>query len=189
MDVPALIRDYGYGAVLFASMLEGEMVQVSAGIAARAGLLQWQLALLAGTVGVFLATQTWFLGGHFAGAKILERRPQLQPRVDRARELLDRYGTWLFMGYRFMYGLRTVVPLAIGMSGVHPVRFALIDALSWLAWFAVLSSIGFYAGEAALDALGAAMAWATWFPLVLVAALAGWLLVRMARRRWPQSEV
>jgi membrane protein DedA with SNARE-associated domain len=183
MDVPSLIRDYGYGAVLFASMLEGEMVQVTAGVAARAGLLEWQLALLAGTVGVFLATQTWFLSGHYAGPRILKQRPQLQPGVERARALLDRYGTWLFVGYRFLYGLRTVIPLAIGMSGVHPAKFALIDALSWLAWFAVLSSIGFYLGETAIDGAVAASAWAAWLPLALIIAGVSWGALRWARAR------
>ena len=29
MDITGLVRDYGYGAVLFASMLEGEMKEVA----------------------------------------------------------------------------------------------------------------------------------------------------------------
>ena len=182
MDITGLVRDYGYGAVLLASMLEGEMVQVSAGVAARAGLLQWHLALLAGTVGVFLATQAWFVGGRLAGSRILQRRPELEPKVERARELLDRYGAWLFVGYRFLYGLRTVVPMAIGMSGVSPARFVVIDAVCWLLWFTVLSSAGFYFGEEALAGLDLLVQRSAWLPLVIVAALAGGLAWRWARR-------
>jgi membrane protein DedA with SNARE-associated domain len=171
----AWLADYGYLAVFFAGAAEGELVQVTAGISARAGLLEWHWAWLAGSLGTFLSTSVWFLSGHYAGDRILERRPDLADRVARAADLLDRHGMWLFVFYRFLYGLRTVIPLAIGASGVAPAKFLVVDLLSWLAWFGVVSSVGYYVGDTAL-------VWLEWLfasqqyavPFVLVIAVGFW---------------
>ena len=183
MDIDTLIQDYGYAAVFFASMMEGEMVQLSGGIAVRAGLLQWPWVVLVGALGTFLATQVWFLGGKYASDRVLKARPTLAPRVERARALLDRYGILLFVFYRFLYGLRTVVPLAIGMSGVSTARFMVIDALSWLVWFTAMSVLGYLLGEQAI----AAFQWASSSPYTLlgmlsVLALGGLVLWARGRR-------
>jgi membrane protein DedA with SNARE-associated domain len=184
MDVEALIQEHGYLAIFFASMMEGEMVQVSGGIAARAGLLQWHWAVLIGALGTFLATQPWFFAGRYASDRLLRYKPGLEPRVEQARALLERHGVLLFVFYRFMYGLRTVVPLALGMSGVSPVRFMVVDALSWLLWFSVVASLGFYMGDRAMQGLQWVLANPAVLPVVLVAILfVGWLTSRVRASR------
>ncbi|MFT4625925.1 MAG: membrane protein DedA with SNARE-associated domain [Myxococcota bacterium] len=183
MDVGALIEEYGYLAIFLASMVEGEVVQASAGIAARAGLIDWRLGVLAGAAGCFSATQTYFWFGRLAAERILAKRPTLAPQVERVRGLLSRYGIALFVFYRFMYGLRTVTPLALGMSGVGPARFAVVDGLSWLVWFAVVSSLGFTMGEVVLEWVAWGTAYAAALPLLLVGGGLLWLTVRWWRSR------
>ena len=52
------------------------------------------------------------------------------------------------LGFRFVYGLRTVMPVAIGISGYPPLRFLLLNALSAIIWAIVLGTASFHLGSA-----------------------------------------
>ncbi|GEM_PF-2500139 len=51
--------------------------------------------------------------------------------------MLQRHPVPLILGLRFLYGLRTVGPLAIGMSGIPPWLFLALGALLWSVAVAV----------------------------------------------------
>jgi len=63
-----------------------------------------------------------------------------------------RHQIWLLLSFRFVYGLRTVVPFAVGTSEVPAARFMLLNAVGGAVWALVVSAAGYYFG-AALEAL------------------------------------
>jgi membrane protein DedA with SNARE-associated domain len=61
---------------------------------------------------------------------------------------LRRYPDIWVLGFRFVYGLRTVMPVAIGISGYPPLRFLLLNAVSAAIWAIALGSAAFHLGSA-----------------------------------------
>ena len=59
----------------------------------------------------------YFFIGRLKGKTFLHRRPSWETKVERVLNLFDRYRTLVVLGFRFMYGLRTVTPFAFGLSG------------------------------------------------------------------------
>jgi membrane protein DedA with SNARE-associated domain len=178
------IESYGVWAVLIGGCFEGELVNLLGGIGARAGVLPWPWVILAGWFGTFAATQVWFLAGKYAGDWVLERRPHYQAKVERAKGVMDRHGIWVFVFYRFLYGLRTITPFAIGMSGVSTAKFMIIDGAVWLVWLGALSTMGYLMGDVALGYLDVIYAYQKWFVGVFVLLVAGiWLFRRFRAKR------
>ena len=64
-------------------------------------------------------------------------------RIEKVESLLRRHHRLVIAGFRFVYGLRTVAPLAIGMSDVKSSRFILFNALGALAWSLTIGCFGF----------------------------------------------
>jgi len=147
-----LIAHYGYLALLFGTFLEGETIVVVAGFAAHQGYLKLGWVMLAAFIGSLSGDQFYFFVGRLKGRPFLERRRAWQPQVKKVERLLDRYGTWLVVGFRFMYGLRTVTPFVIGLSGFRSSRFFVLNAIGALVWSILVGSLGFLFG-AALEAL------------------------------------
>jgi membrane protein DedA with SNARE-associated domain len=75
---------------------------------AHRGYLSLPLVILIGFVTTFASDQFFFWLGHTRGNQFLEKKPAWKPNVEKARSLLGRNTTLLFIGFRFMYGLRTV---------------------------------------------------------------------------------
>ncbi len=184
MDLASLIQNWGYPAVFAGSLIEGETILALAAVAAHRGYLSLPWVIAVAAAGGFLGDQIYFLVGRFAGARVLAHWPALQPGAERVRQLLDRYDAPLILGVRFLYGLRTVGPIAIGMSRVHWLRFAALNLAGAIVWAALIAGIGYALGEALTRVLGDLKRVEEWvFGAILVGGLAlvAWLRHRGRR--------
>ncbi|MGH8738786.1 MAG: DedA family protein, partial [Burkholderiales bacterium] len=80
-------------------------------------------------------------------------------------------------------GLRTVGPIAIGMSPVPWPRFAALDLVAAMVWAAAVASIGYVFGEALQVWLGSLKHIEHALALVLIAAGAALWWFRMRKPR------
>ena len=147
MTFSGLFADYGYVALFVGSLLEGETLLILAGFAAHQGYLQLHWVIVIALLGGFLGDQFYFWLGRGRGAWVLSRFPRLAPVFRRATVLIERYHEVLIVAIRFMYGLRTVGPLAFGMSAVPAWRFVLFNALGATIWAVGIGGAGYLFGQ------------------------------------------
>ena len=154
MTIEALIIAYGYPLVAVGTFLEGETILVIAGFAAHLGYLQLPGVITAAFVGSLLGDQlAFFLGRHY-GMDYLKKKPSWEPRLERVNRMTEDYRTLVILGFRFLYGLRNVIPFAIGMSPISVPRFVLYNSLGALVWAAVVGTAGYLFGYAVESVLG-----------------------------------
>jgi len=182
MNIESLIAAYGLPAVGIGAVIEGETVVMVGGAMARRGLLDRDWLILAAASGSFLGDQTWFFLG---------RRWRDLPRLRalaasrgfaKARRVFDRQPGLFVFGFRFAYGLRTVSPIAIGMTDYPAGRFMAINALASLIWAWLFVSLGGILGQAFTALLGPLEAHEHLLA-VLAAAAAGAAVLHLLVRR------
>jgi len=71
---------------------------------AHRGYLDLRLVIMIGFLVTFASDQFFFWMGRTKGNQFLDKRPAWKPNVERAKSLLHRNTTFLFIGFRFMYG-------------------------------------------------------------------------------------
>ena len=148
MALEALIARYGLWAILAGAGVEGEAVVVTGGILAHRGLLPvWGVAIAA-AVGSCAVDQLWFLAGRYFRDRRRVRAITAKPAFQRALAMLERYPTSFIFGFRFVYGLRTVSPIAIGASTIPARRFVPLNIAAAAVWGPLLTWIGFTFGKA-----------------------------------------
>ncbi len=152
MSVNAIIAQYGYLALFVGVFFEGETVLVVASFAAHQGYLKLQWVILTAFLGSFAGDEFYFFLGRLKGRAYLRNRPLWQLRVAKVQGLLERYHRLIIVGFRFLSGLRTVIPLSLGMSEVKVSHFIFLNILGALTWSLVIGLSGFLFG-AALDVL------------------------------------
>ncbi len=143
----AFIAHWGYVAILFGTVLEGEAVLVAAGAMAHHGLLSLHWVITAAFVGSVLGDQAWFLAGRRYGKPFMTKRPKLAERAGVVQTWLDKYGAFYLIGFRFMYGLRTVTPLLLGATGFSERRFLLFNVIGAALWAMAFGEVGYGLGE------------------------------------------
>jgi len=141
-----LIRQYGYAALFLGVLLEGEWAVLLACLAVKAGYLK--------LLGVFgIAFSATYLGTEFAfgiacWAKDVVFRwfPQLERKIDSLSLVSHKFAPMLVIGYRFLYGIRAVVPFGLGISKIPFWQFSGWNLAGALLWTAVVTTAGYFLG-------------------------------------------
>lgn len=147
MNLEAFITHFGYPALILGLLLEGETVLILAAFMAHRGYLDLPFVIAIGGLVAFASDQFFFWLGRTQGNVFLAKRPAWQPHVEKAMSLLGRNTTLLFLGIRFMYGLRTVLPFVIGMSKLDPKKFTLLDLIGAFIWALTFGLAGHFIGH------------------------------------------
>jgi membrane protein DedA with SNARE-associated domain len=148
MSLHEFLAEYGYLAVFAGALLEGEVVLVLAGFVAHQGYLQLPIVMAVAFCGGTLGDQCFYFLGRRWGEALLGRLPaRFESKADLVNRLLLRYHAWVIVLIRFMYGLRTIGPIVIGMSDVPPPRFLRFNLLGAAIWAVLVAGIGFLFGH------------------------------------------
>lgn len=167
-----LMKEYGYIILFLWSMLEGEMGLVMAGLLTHTGDMNLFWAIFVAGLGGFAGDQVYFYIGRFNKRYVYKKLIGQRRKLAFAHMLLKRHGWPIIFVQRYMYGLRTVIPISIGLTRYDAKTFAFINLISAWCWAAITIVPVWYFGEQILVVIKWAKAhW--YFALPVAAILAG----------------
>ena len=186
MTLEALIAAYGYPAIAAGAFFEGETMLILGGFAAHQGYLSLPAVLGCAYLATVATDQFYFSLGRLKGLAALERRPRWKAKSEKVVALIRRHQTPLAIFFRFLYGMRAIVPFALGATGSPRLRFLALDLLGSAAWVAAYGALGYLFGRTAQLVLGDVRRYeADGFAAILALGLLVWLLSRRRLRRPP----
>lgn len=147
MSLEALISTYGYAAIAAGSFLEGETVVILGGFAAHRGYLELPWVIAFAFAGTFFGDQLYYHLGRTRGKVLLEKRPDWKSKSEKVFQLLDKHRTWFILGFRFLYGLRTITPFLIGISEIPRSRFIILNMFGAFVWAFTVGILGYFLGN------------------------------------------
>ncbi len=150
----SLLTSYGYPILIVGTFFEGETVMILAGVAAHIGYLSLEWVILCGFCGTFFGDQLYFILGRRHGKSMLAKHPAWQAPANKVMEKLERHKNLLILSFRFLYGIRTVTPFVIGMSGVSYLRYTSLSLIGAGIWATSIGAAGYYFGQAVEAVLG-----------------------------------
>jgi membrane protein DedA with SNARE-associated domain len=188
------LQEFGYLALFLGTFFEGETVLVLAGFLAFRGYMDIKLVMAVAFLGSYAGDQLWYFLGRRHGRKLLARKPRWQTMGDRALDHIRRHPDLWVLSFRFVYGLRTVMPVAIGLSGYPPGRYLLLNGLGALIWSAALGMAAYHFGALLEGLLGNVKRYELWvLGALVVLGAALWITrrykaARVARKAAQESE-
>lgn len=150
------MKEFGYVILFIWSMLEGESGLIMAGLFSHTGDMNIFISIFVAGLGGFAGDQVYFYIGRFNKRYVYRKLRGQRRKLALAHLLLKKYGWPIIFAQRYMYGLRTIIPISIGLTRYDAKTFALINLFSawcWAtvtifpAWFLVMKSSSFYIGQ------------------------------------------
>ena len=154
MSLEQLVTAYGYAAVGIGCFFEGEAILIVGGFAAHRGYLELPWVIVNAFIGTLASDQIFYFIGRIKGPRVLEKRPAWKAKSEKVFPLLRKHQNLLIIGFRFIYGFRTVTPFLIGASRIEPGRYAILNIVGAALWAVVIGVLGYlfgYALEALVD--------------------------------------
>ena len=129
-----LLRKYGY-IILFAwGMLEGEAGLIMAGLLSHTGDMNLYIAIFVAGLGGFAGDQVYFYIGRFNKDYVYKKFKGQRRKFAFAHLLLKKHGWPIIFVQRYMYGMRTIIPISIGLTRYDAKMFAFINLISAWCW-------------------------------------------------------
>jgi len=147
------LKEYGYIVLFVWSMAEGETGLIMAGILSHTGDMNVPMSILVAGLGGFVGDQIWYYVGRYNKSYVHKEFEQHRRKFAKARLLLRKYGIWLIFVQRFIYGMRTIIPIAIGVSGYDKKKFAIVNFFSAFVWASITIIPAYIYGEELLELL------------------------------------
>jgi membrane protein DedA with SNARE-associated domain len=191
--ITGLMNTLGYAGIALLMFLENifppvpsEIVMPLAGFTAAQGGLSLVGVILAGAAGSLAGALAWYYAGKIYGA---ERMRDFADRygcwitvspedIDRATNWFNRHGRSAVLIGRLVPGVRTLISVPAGISGMGLFPFLLYSTIGTVGWTALLAICGYILrGQ-----WSAVESYISPVSTILFAALALWFVIRFVRQ-------
>ena len=142
-----LVPTYGYFAVAIGIIFQAETTLLSSGYLAYLGTLRLEVIII---IAVFLSTlsgQIYFTLSRYGVKTRIMKFIDRADKIDRALKLVEKFKLPLLLFSRFLYGFRTLIHIAYGLTDVKLIEYSIFNFLGALLWATTLSMIGFLLGN------------------------------------------
>ncbi|MBC8024908.1 MAG: DedA family protein [Steroidobacteraceae bacterium] len=168
MDLAALLQTYGYPLLFLGVFAEGESLLLLAAYLAQRGYLDPYAVAATAFVAAVCGDQFLFHLGRRRGIVLLNRFPRLRDKVGGALARVERHQTKFVLSMRFLWGLRTALPIALGLTTMSALRYLWLDLISAAVWSVTVSFVGFTAGRVVMRAVEDLHRYEKWIALALL---------------------
>ena len=181
--IDTLLR-YGY-VILFVYSLGGGMVGIlAAGVLSSLGKMELQWCILVAFVANALGSTLLYMMGKYGKKDLMSYFKKHRRKLALAMLKMKQYGTTLLFIQKFVYGLKTFIPIAAALAKYDFKKFLIVNTLASLLWAGILGYVAFsfgYLVEKIFEEFGR-YSYATPLFLVVLVALIWFYLVRFSKK-------
>jgi membrane protein DedA with SNARE-associated domain len=168
------------------AFLEGETFVIFAGAAAAQGSLNIYHLIFFAWIGSFCGDQTYFFLGRKFGKKLITKFPKLQPGSEKVSKLIQKYDIAFILTYRYLYGLRNVASVCMGISNLEWRKFMFWNFIAAFIWANSFAWAGYIFGEVLDKVLGDTIEGIMIGLVVLVAII---LIAKYVHKKFEQAKM
>lgn len=145
-----IIKDWGYLALFLYSFGGGFVGLVVAGVLSYAGDLNIVVSMIVAGTSNFIGDQFLFYMARTNKAYANDTMKKYGRKVALAHLLMRRYGSPVVFLQKYIYGIKTLIPLAMGLTKYSFKKFTVYNAFAAAVWAIVVGYISFLMGEVIL---------------------------------------
>ncbi|ADV46238.1 DedA family protein [Nitratifractor salsuginis DSM 16511] len=147
-----VLMKYGYVALFIWSIMEGEIgLMLTGWLISQGEVFTFDKAYLVAIAGAFIGDNAVFLFGRLFEKKALHWLEKRPGRREQVVAWFQKWGSWLIVFERFIYGTHIPALLTVSMSGYSYMKFLFYDIIGILLWAAAFLSIGYFFGQQAIE--------------------------------------
>lgn len=184
MDFGSL-ETWGYLAVAFFSFGGSLFIVAAAGVFSFMGHMDLTTALVIATVANFMGDNFLFYLGKYQKKEIQPYFAKHKRKIALATLIMRKYGVLAIFVQKFLYGVKTIVPLSMALAKYDFKKFAFFNVFASIIFVLTIGLSSYYASESIIVFFSVIKEHPWIAPLVLFSIIGGiWFIMgRMTRKR------
>lgn len=183
-DTFSNLATYGYIGLFLYSLGGGFVAIIAAGVMSFMGkmdlTLSISIAFIANALGDFLL----FYMARYQKGIMMEGLRKHRRKLALAHIMMKKNGSWIILIQKFVYGIKTLIPIAIGLTKYDFKRFAILNILSAGIW-ALVFGLGSYYSGSFLMSIAEGITQKPWIAPIILVVFGGalWLYMTQATKK------
>ncbi len=178
------LETYGYIGLFLYSLGGGFVALLGAGVLSYMGKMDlatsMAIAFVANAIGDILLVYL----ARYQKSMMMEGVSKHRRKLALAHIYMKKYGSWIILIQKFIYGIKTLIPIAIGLTKYDFKKFIVLNIGSSAIWVFIVGFGSYYSGSI-LVKLAESIGNKPWIaPIILVVFGGGlWLYMEMATKK------
>jgi membrane protein DedA with SNARE-associated domain len=150
-DMLKNLATYGYLVLFLYSLGGGLLALIGAGVLSFMGKMDIGMSIGIAFIANVIGDTLLFYMSRYHKSEMMEYLKQHKRKLAFSHLLMKRHGSWIIVMKKFIYGLKTLVPLAIGLSKYGFWKFTTYNILGALIWAVVVGGGSYLFGGALIE--------------------------------------
>ena len=153
-DTFSNLATYGYIGLFLYSLGGGFVALVGAGVLSFMGKMDLTLVIAIAFIANALGDVMLFYMARYQKSMMMEGLKQHRRKLALAHIMMKKNGNWIILIQKFVYGIKTLIPIAIGLTKYDFKKFAILNVGSSAIWALVFGFGSYYSGDALVKFAG-----------------------------------
>ncbi len=183
-DIINSLSTYGY-IILFLYSFGGGMVAIiAAGVLSYAGKMDLTTSIVVAAFANMLGSSFLFYMGRYNKQTLMPYLKSHRRKLALSHIFMKKYGDKIILIQKFIYGLKTLVPMTIGLTKYPQTKFYILNVISAIIWAVSLGIGSYVAGEILIKIAGYFSENTFLAPIILLSILGLiWLYLQQATKK------
>lgn len=159
---------YGYIGLFLYSLGGGFVALIGAAVLSFMGKMDLSLSISIAFVANALGDVMLFYMARYQKGMMMEGIKKHRRKLALSHMLMKKYGSWIILFQKYVYGIKTLIPIAIGLTKYDFKKFLILNVASSAVW-AISIGLGSYYSGSALVKVAELISEKPWIaPLILI---------------------
>ena len=145
------LTTYGYIILFLYSLGGGFFALAAAGVLASIGKMDLTTSIAVAFVANFIGDQALLLFTRANRHTMMEYLKKHRRKLAYSHLLMKKYGVWVIFLQKYIYGVKTLVPIAIGLTRYDALKFGLFNVLAAAVWAVLIGAVSYLGGKPMLS--------------------------------------
>jgi len=145
-DTFSNLATYGYIGLFLYSLGGGFVALVGAGVLSFMGKMDITLCITIAFFANALGDMMLLYMARYQKSMMMQNLKQHRRKLALAHIMMKKNGSWIILFQKFIYGIKTLIPIAIGLTKYDMKKFAILNVLSAGVWALVFGLGSYYSG-------------------------------------------
>ncbi|MDR2904339.1 MAG: DedA family protein [Helicobacteraceae bacterium] len=141
------LQTYGYAALFFYSLGGGFLGLIAAGALSGLGYMNIAVSIAVAFAANVVGDQILFLLARFNKKEFRDMLKKHRRKLALSHILIKKQGVKIIIAQKFFYGLKTLIPIAVGFTQYNSRKFFLLNLIGAVLFVTLFGLGSFYASE------------------------------------------
>ncbi|MCD6433325.1 MAG: DedA family protein [Sulfurimonas sp.] len=147
-DTFSNLATYGYIGLFLYSLGGGFVALIGAGVLSFMGKMDLTTSIAIAFLANALGDVLLFYMARYQKKMMMEGLRKHRRKLALAHVMMKKNGSWIIFMQKFIYGIKTLIPIAIGLTKYDFKKFAILNVLSAAVWALAFGFGSYYSGSA-----------------------------------------